>query len=276
MEEVLRLPPRYDGAVYHYANAGRLHPMHRHAELEVNLVLAGRATYLLGERTYALRRHSAVWLFPGQNHLLIDQSADYAMWIGVFKPALLRRCCRGERTGPLLRDAPPGHFCRRLGDERATRLSVLFSELMALQAEEDDIHYNAGLAYTLLSAWAAYLAADKGDTGSDVHPAVERAARLLHDETAPLSVDEVARRAGLSASRLSRLFEEQMGVSLTAFRNRQRIDRFLRLYGHGHRRTMLEAALDANFGSYAQFYRVFTAVMGCTPAQYRRDQQRVT
>jgi len=100
------------------------------------------------------------------------------------------------------------------------------------------------------------------------------AALLPHDETEPLGVDERARRIGLSASRLSRLFEQQLGVSLTDIRNRQRLDRFLRLYGRGRRITMLAAALDANVGSDAQFDRVFTRLMGCTPTQYRRDQHR--
>lgn len=276
MEEILGLPPWHDGIIYDYVNAGRPHPMHRHAELEVNLVVRGRAIYLLGERTYGLRRHSAVWLFPGQDHVLIDQSGDYRMWIVVFKPALLRRCCTDPRTSPLLQAAPPGHFCRPLGDEKAARLDALFGELLALQTEGDSARYNAGLAYALLSAWDAYLGAGEGEDGFDVHPAVERAARLLRDETEPLGVDEVARRVGLSASRLSTLFAQQMGISLTAFRNRQRVERFLRLYGQGRRVTMLEAALDANFGSYAQFYRVFTALMGCTPAEYRREQHRAT
>jgi len=96
----------------------------------------------------------------------------------------------------------------------------------------------------------------------------------LYDETEPPGIDERARRAGLSASRLSRLFEQQLGVSLTAFRNRQRLDRFLRLYGRGRRITMLAAALDANVGSDAQFYCVFTRLMGCTPAERRSSQHR--
>ncbi len=99
-------------------------------------------------------------------------------------------------------------------------------------------------------------------------------ASQLYDETEPPGIDELARRAGLSASRLSRLFEQQLGISLTAFRNRQRLDRFLRLDGRGQRVTMLQAALDANVSSDAQFYRVFTRLMGCTPAEYRRDQHR--
>ncbi len=32
MEEILRLPPEHDGAVYHYVNAGPRRLMHRHAD----------------------------------------------------------------------------------------------------------------------------------------------------------------------------------------------------------------------------------------------------
>jgi AraC-like DNA-binding protein len=35
------------------------------------------------------------------------------------------------------------------------------------------------------------------------------------------------------------------------------LQRFLRLYGRGRRTTALAAALEAGFGSSAQFYRVF-------------------
>jgi AraC-like DNA-binding protein len=100
---------------------------------------------------------------------------------------------------------------------------------------------------------------------------VEKAARLIHDETTTLGLDELARRSGLSPTRLSRLFKQQTGVALVDFRNRQRIERFLELYGTGQRRTMLDAALEAGFGSYPQFHRIFKRVMGRSPGKYRRQ-----
>jgi transcriptional regulator GlxA family with amidase domain len=83
-------------------------------------------------------------------------------------------------------------------------------------------------------------------------------------------LDELARRAGLSSHRLSRLFKQQTGVALVDFRNRQRVEKFLELYGTGQRRTMLDAALEAGFGSYAQFHRVFKRVRGGSPIEHRR------
>ena len=41
------------------------------------------------------------------------------------------------------------------------------------------------------------------------------------------------------------------------------------LYGNGRRTTALAAALDAGFGSYAQFYRVFREQAGRSPSALR-------
>ncbi len=52
------------------------------------------------------------------------------------------------------------------------------------------------------------------------------------------------------------------------FRNRIRLGRFFNLYGTGQRHTMLHAALEAGFGSYPQFHRVFKRELGCSPRSH--------
>ena len=79
----------------------------------------------------------------------------------------------------------------------------------------------------------------------------------------------LARGAGFSPSHLSRLFKAQMGVSISRFRNQQRLERFLAIYGDGRRTTALAAAHEAGFGSYAQFHRVFRELTGRSPSDLR-------
>ncbi len=62
-----------------------------------------------------------------------------------------------------------------------------------------------------------------------------------------------------------------MGIGLIAFRQRKCLKRFLRLYRKGARYTLIEAALLAGFGSYAQFHWIFCRTMGMNPAAYRRS-----
>jgi AraC-like DNA-binding protein len=266
MRQHLHLPPEWDGNLWHYRNLGRAHAMHHHAELEFNLVTQGAGLYLLDNRKYRIRRGDLLWLFPAQEHVLIEQTLDFEMWIGVFKPEAVRRIVTDANAQVLRQADPTGEYCRRLPQGVLARLDGLFAEIAA--AHERPGLFNAGLGYALLDAWRHFEHAADVPV-HDVHPAVEKAARLIRDETTALSLGELARHSGLSPARLSRLFKQQTGIALVDFRNRQRIERFLKIYGTGQRMTMLDAALEAGFGSYPQFHRIFKRVMGRPPGKYR-------
>lgn len=270
MRQQLGLPPQWDGNLWHYSNQGRRHALHYHAELEFNLITQGTGLYLLANRKYALRRGDLVWLFPAQEHVLIEQTSDFEMWIGVCKPSVVRRIATDATTRALRQSNPPGDYCRRLSQPAAAGLQALFAEVAAAHGRSG--LFNAGLCYVLLRAWQDFHDAAEVPV-EDVHPAVEKAARLLRDDSSGLSLDELARRSGLSPARLSRLFRQQTGVALVDFRNRQRVEKFLQLYGTGQRRKMLDAALEAGFGSYPQFHRVFKRLIGCSPVRYRRRNE---
>ncbi|HEY3761677.1 MAG TPA: helix-turn-helix transcriptional regulator [Verrucomicrobiae bacterium] len=269
MRQRLDLPGGLNGNLWHYRNLGRTHAMHHHAELEFNLVTQGSGQYLLENRRYDIHRGDLLWLFPAQEHVLIEQSLDFEMWIGVFKPQAVRRIATDANAKILRQARPEGEYCRRLPQRELARLEELFAEIVASQNSAG--LFNTGLDYALLAAWQRFERA-AGVSITDVHPAVERAARLIRNDSTTLGLDELARRSGLSAHRLSRLFKQQTGIALVDFRNRQRIEKFLQLYGAGQHRTMLDAALDAGFGSYPQFHRVFKRVTGRSPADYRSER----
>jgi AraC-like DNA-binding protein len=268
MREELALRPAVDGRVVRHAAGSRLPRPHRHAELEVNLVVRGSASYLLGERRYELTPGTLTWLFPGQEHVLVDESPDHDLWWAVFRPRLVRRTATTPEMRVLLEHDPTGQFSRRLDAERARRLDRLLRELSAAE-ELDTALLNAGLSYLLALAWRAFLDSDDTIEGVDVHPAVQTVARILRADPRAGDLPELARTAGLSPSHLSRLFKAQTGVTVSRFRNQQRIRRFTLLYRDGRHTTALAAALEAGFGSYAQFYRVFRAETGQRPTMAR-------
>jgi AraC-like DNA-binding protein len=267
MRELLHIPARLDGRIWCYRSPSRSNQRHHHAELELNLVTRGLGTYLLGNRRYQIRRGDLLWLFPAQEHVLFEQTPDFEMWIAVFKHKAIKRVATDSAARALLQNESSGECCRRLAHHELGRLEELFRDLDG--TEERPGLLNAGLSYALLSAWRCFEGAADVPV-RDVHPAVERAARLIQDGATTLGLEELAQRAGLSPARLSRLFKEQTGFAMVDFRNRQRVERFLEVYGTGQRQTMLDAALEAGFGSYPQFHRVFKAVTGSSPGDYRR------
>ncbi len=269
MSEDLGLRLGADGHVGHHRAADGPPRAHRHAELELNLVVRGTASYLLGDRRYELTPRTLTWLFPGQDHVLVDESADHELWWAVFRPGLVSRTAAATPVGLLVERDPVGEFSRRLDVRRAGRLEALLRELHDGETVDDAL-LNAGLAYLLLFAWREFLESEDLVAGVDVHPAVETVARCLRADPEAGGLDALARTAGLSPSHLSRIFKAQTGVSITRFRNQRRLERFMVLYGRGRRTTALAAALGAGFGSYAQFYRVLRAETGQAPTALRR------
>ena len=78
---------------------------------------------------------------------------------------------------------------------------------------------------------------------------------------------EISAALEVSPSRLLRTFKTRMGMSLVDYRNRLRLNRFAGLVDRGCN-TLLEAALEAGFGSYAQFHLVFRAQVHASPRDY--------
>lgn len=268
--EQLPLPDTLAGRVWPCSGPPpRGRRLHRHDELEFNLVTAGRAGYLVEDRRFEMSPGMMIWLYPEQDHVLVNESPDLAMWVGVFRPSLLRKVCR-EPGHRVLRQPRPTHpICRRLGGGATASLGRLLSSQSALRDAQRD-RINAGLGYVLLEAWAQFDDAEQPSEGTDVHPAVERAARLILNEAEPRPIESLAKEVRLSPAHLSRLFAQQMGVSVTHFRQRCALERFVRAYGTGYRMNLMAAALAAGFGSYAQFHRVFKRHYGFAPAEFRR------
>lgn len=273
MLEKLNLPKTSHGAIWFYqTKTAAVRAMHKHSELELNLVTTGRASYLFGDRRYELSAHDLVWLFPGQEHQLIDRSPDYEMWIAVFTPATLRAAVqRSSATAVLAEKNPAGRFCKSLSNPSAISLAGLCRQLYDFSAHTEVL--NAGLRYLLLASWQRFSETAGTPRYTTLHPAVENALQMLRKGESDESLRRLSSRAGLSSARLSRRFKMEVGLGIAEYRSRLRLERFLDRYGSGNRVTALAAAYEAGFHSYAQFHRVFTRLMGYGPAEHRRRLQ---
>jgi AraC-like DNA-binding protein len=98
------------------------------------------------------------------------------------------------------------------------------------------------------------------------------AAMLADDPT--MDAREIAKRLEVSVGWFARVFKAEMGLSLVEYRNRLRLDRVDAMLGQGKgRTTLLQAALAAGFGSYAQFHRVFRDVRRMTPRAFLQQRR---
>jgi AraC-like DNA-binding protein len=241
---------------------------HSHDEFEVNLITSGRGTYVIDGEKHAVRARSLVWLFPEQEHFLKNFSSDFTMWIFVLSPEFAHRMA--GRIGPLAERRTGSIFLKTLPLTCTRHLEGVAQEL-STGFQPLDCH-ELGLVWWLASAWEAYEHGEANDVGP-LHSAVSRAIALLH-ENASENLKSLARQTGLSPSRLSRLFKQQAGMSITDFRNSLRLEAFLSHHDRHRGEAMFDAAEQSGFGSYAQFSRVFRRQMGCSPENYFRVTRR--
>ena len=102
--------------------------------------------------------------------------------------------------------------------------------------------------------------------------AVGKALGLLHREPAhPWTVEDLARRAGLSRTRLAERFRHFLGVSPIAYLTRWRLRLGAEML-HSGDGSIAEVAGAVGYGSEAAFNRAFKREFGCPPAQFRRKR----
>jgi methylphosphotriester-DNA--protein-cysteine methyltransferase len=291
----LKLDASHDGLIY-LADATRGLPYlrsHHHSELEVNFVCRGSITYLVDGHRYSFGVGALIWIPSRQEHQLIARSADAQFYVAAFKPSMVNSACRSSEYSDLrnLRGDHCGLLHSKVAFETGRSMRDLMKTLIADAPDEavlnreagfgfdSEFQYrhrdcdalNAGLRYLLVHGWRAHKTRSDRSRKIELHPAVTLAVELLSKrEASATSLPQIASRCGLSPTYLSRLFHQQLGISLSQYRNSNRLSAFIEHYADGGRRTILDCALAAGFGSYAQFYKVFLSAYGEGPARLIR------
>jgi AraC-like DNA-binding protein len=173
--------------------------------------------------------------------------------------------CLGEGPSPLHFpevSLDPGPWGRRLRE-----LHQLFERPADLAERQSGlIDFLAGFAGTFGRP------APSLDSGSE--PAAVRAVKeYLHGNLqAPVSVDDLARIAGLHRAYLIRSFRRAVGIPPYAYLVQLRVERAKRLLASGIEAA--QVALACGFADQSHLCRHFKRVTGTTPLAYRRGHYR--
>jgi AraC-like DNA-binding protein len=287
----LKIKPKYDGLLYlaeSVRHLPQLH-LHHHVELELNLVVEGSITYVVGKKCFTFTKRALIWMFPAQEHQLVNRSDNAQFFVAVFKPEMIQRSCRSKAYQALRR--------RRTADNAVLYTTLepdLFDltrkmmDLMMIGSLDPDIlnreagfglqskfcfehkdadGLNAGLHHLLLQCWRFQQESAAPGRHVKLHFAVQRALEILGKNEAEYDLQELARQCGVSEAYLSRTFSQQIGVPLNRYRNSLRLSRFWDHYRRQDGISLTEAVYAAGFGSYAQFYKIFTQAYGRGPRE---------
>lgn len=273
---LLQLPgPREArGGLWYSTPASTRFGRHHHHELELNVIVAGEARYWFPHRELRVVAPAALWIPPLVEHELLASSHDLSMWVHSFRTtwseaAWSKRDALAHERQASLRPA----LGELMDGPRTTFLPPATLSTICARSREGLLRpslqtFNDILAQIFALAWSARCLADARPAPALPHPATLQAARLLREPDSSQSMDVISQSTPLSRERLSRVFAHCFGIGLVQYRNHHRVQRFIHDYGHGLDASMLRAALDVGFGSYAQFHRAFKQVTGYPPGQH--------
>lgn len=214
----------------------------------VGRIERGRSEFWTHGRTWSGRPGSILIQRPGDVHR--DLSRD-----GTITYQLLRFPAHALEgiSGPL-------HSCLAAGDPR----SAVFHRLHDAVAARAD-------RFTLECLLAESVAAIAGltDGRSEHTRPVRRALAMIRERSADtVSLDELARHAGLDKFRLCRAFREQVGMPPHAYLTQLRIMHAKELLAAGERPS--EIAARVGLYDQSQLNRHFRRIVGMTPGQFAR------
>lgn len=250
------IPGAARGYIWHHVPATR-RPRHFHAEPELNLITAGRATFGMGAATMAVEAGDLLWWPPGQDHVLLDASPDFDLYVIGLTPGFSERV-----LGELASSATASAARFRLDADSLAKFG-------AMCARPVDASATADVERKVGDFWRA--AHRLRLVAHDRHLLTRRTLEsvLARPELKRSALAQFARG---NVSEVSRHFHQDIGLTLTAYRTRLRLLRFIDLVDRGQR--FLVAAVEAGFGSYSQCHRVFLQALGCTPRLFFRSAIR--
>ncbi|ORV19159.1 helix-turn-helix transcriptional regulator [Mycobacterium celatum] len=175
----------------------------------------------------------------------------------------------------------PASWWQLVGEPSRPRRSTIYVDARmelahrrVLASRRSDVDYQLAEELLALTAAALRQTTDRATPLTD-SPApadarlVERARAAIHDDhPAARGLFPLAKLLGASPYRLSRAFPQQLGVSLTRYRNRVRVGRALELVQRDAA-SLADIAASLGFADQAHFTHVVRQHVGHTPGELR-------
>ncbi|KAA9005401.1 AraC family transcriptional regulator [Paenibacillus spiritus] len=252
---------------------------HWHNDLEFMYVAEGSIRAGVNSESRLLRQGDMAISCSGDIHYYDSRGLESTILIIVFNPRLIGYPGGWPQevrlSSPFVESSgkppeSPEALLSAAAHDRITR--------MKLEAEERPPHYElliTGLLYELCGLILRSIGSKPAEPGRDRRlgtglTAMQGALDYLEKHySAPVTLDEAAREAGMSRFHFSRFFKNATGLSFVSYLNHIRVNKAEELILHTNR-TLTDIALECGFTNVRTFNRVFRQFRGQTPSSLRR------
>lgn len=271
-----------------YARAYKHHPgdpaaniadLHLHSCLEVGYCHAGRGVLVVEDKMLPYNAGDVAVINNRELHLLRGEAETASDWmffwvdptrlIGLTAedPSVLRIDCLGGPDFPNIIS----------GSEHPEIVSLVQSILDELAAQAAGYHSAVrGLVWALMARLQRLPGQGTGEVGT-VHAGIDRVAPALHHMARhycePIRIEELSELCHASSTHFRRVFQTVTGKSPLKYLTQLRIRMATTLIQRGGQ-SMQEIAREIGYTTLSSFNRHFKSIMGTSPRQWRRANQR--
>ncbi|WP_176706796.1 helix-turn-helix domain-containing protein [Paenibacillus hemerocallicola] len=226
--------------------------------------LSGQGAIRYGNREYLVPKHCAfLCTLPSDHVYFFDDAFDHweFLFIAVRGDDAIRHWLSLiDRFGPVI----------PFGDKLDPMLCVsrLYSQICG-EANPDRYDVSAQL-YRFILEMDRFADGYDSEPYQDGSEPLQNAIRFIQSQYAsPLSLDDIADVAGLSKSHFSRVFLHKTGIQPMQYLRKIRIEKASALLAQTPK-TLETIAKETGFDNSKYLIRVFKALVGTTPNQYRQ------
>lgn len=276
----MRLKITYDHDIpinaFEWTPSPNREPLHYHSSLEIGVCLSGSGLFYFGEKCYPVQPGDVFVVNNLELHIARSDPRDPSRYIFLnFDPQLLLHEDQNLLLPFVYR---PDHFHNRIPADSplarplAERIQTVRRELHERRDGYRSMAKSAifEICVILLRHYSDNISRTQWKKVTEAFRKLRPA--LVHMEQnfrEPLELKDIAALLGMSVSRTSRLFQEELGCR---FR-----DHLLKLRLNEAKRLLLstdasitDVCFASGFQSVASFYRIFKRAAGMPPLDYRR------
>ncbi len=252
---------------------------HIHSEIELGVVLDGNTTLRKNSDTFELTKGDIYLINSMEAHEFISDSEGVLILSIQISMRLLESFLSEQ---PVLRFTSSPRLKDVLGENEYDILTLLCSELaFSYLSDNSSSVYSYkcfGLTAQLLYFIKKWIP-NESIKQQDYLPMKQKTDRLLSilnyiDEnyTFKLLLSDIAEREGLSATYLSHLFKDALGMSFQDYLMNKRFEHAVNLLATTQRR-ILDISIACGFSDVRYLTKMFQTRFGCTPKEYRKGTQ---
>lgn len=257
-------------------------PMRRpdhHNEIELNMIVRGSVSYLLGGRRVQLDTGTLNVFWAAIPHQIVEFARGTEYFVATIPLAWFLQCKLTDRfVQPLLH----GEVLSERLEEHLPWDIGLFSRWEAdLQHQDDEVRHVVMLELearlrrmisTLPLAVASPTPKAKARAtslqGGELNKVEQIACLIAQRYTEQLTVTEIGRAVGLHPNYAMGLFKKAFGTTLLDYLVNHRISHAQRLLATTNEK-IVDVAFSSGFNSISRFNETFRRACGCTPREYR-------